>query len=123
MGGAVSAMKKVTMYEIPIYSDKTPRWEMSVDLSGKRYQFNIAWNTRMACWIMAISDTSGNLLIGGIRLVLGCSLLDKYRAFVPDLPPGDLMLLDRENKMETAELNRDNFATRFAFTYSTLEGE
>jgi hypothetical protein len=67
---------------------------------------------------MTISDMNDNILIGGIRLVPEIDLLNKYRATVPELPSGLLRIIDMENKMETAELTRDNFGTRFVLTYT-----
>jgi hypothetical protein len=67
---------------------------------------------------MTISDMNDNIMIGGIRLVPEIDLLNKYRATVPELPSGLLSIIDMENKMETAEITRDNLDTRFALTYT-----
>ena len=104
---------------IPLYSNETPRWKIKVDLSGRRYSLYVSWNTRMSGWSLTIMDTNENVLIGGLRLVTGGLLLDKYRASCPELPTGHLMLIDREGKLETAEPDRDNFADRFALVYVT----
>jgi hypothetical protein len=66
---------------------------------------------------MTIMDANENVLIGGIRLVTGGLLLDKYRASCPELPPGYLFLMDREGKLETAEPTRENLAERFVLVY------
>jgi hypothetical protein len=73
----------------------------------------------MSGWSLTIMDTNEIVLIGGIRLVAGGLLLDKYRASCPELPPGYLMLVDREGKLETAEPDHNNFADRFALVYVT----
>jgi hypothetical protein len=104
---------------IPLYSNESPRWKVKVDLSGRRYSLYVSWNTRMSGWSLTVMDTSENVLIGGLRLVAGGLLLDKYRASCPELPPGLLMLVDREGKLETAEPDRDNFTDRFALVYVT----
>lgn len=105
--------------EIPLYN--AARWEMRADLSGKRYGLYIAYNTRQEAWFMAISDVNGNLLLAGIRLVPGIFFLEKYRASVSGLPPGELWLVDIEGKLSTAEATRENLSTRFALTYTVFE--
>ncbi|MDR2952567.1 MAG: hypothetical protein LBU82_04910 [Treponema sp.] len=116
-------MIKIHSIELPLPSDKAARWEMKVDLSGKRYGFYIAYNTRQDAWFMSILDVNGELLIAGLRLVTGTSFLDKYRASVPELPPGELHLADREAKKAAAEVTRDNLNNRFALVYTVYEEE
>jgi hypothetical protein len=115
-------MKILETYSIPTYSEKYPRWKMSVDLSGVRYQLYVTWNTRMENWYMTILDIHDKILLGGLRLVPNILLLEKYRASVLALPPGDLVIFDREGKMETAELTRDNLGSRFELSY-VISGE
>jgi hypothetical protein len=109
------------LYIIQTYADQNPRWTQSVDLSGIRYKFYIWWNTRAEAWSLAISDVNDKMLLAGIRLVPQIDLLGKYRATVPGLPPGMLLILDNEDNPQTAELTRDNFGTRFVLTYSYME--
>jgi hypothetical protein len=112
-------MKILESITIPLYS--AARWEMRVDLSGKRYGIYIAYNTRQDAWFMAVSDVNGDLLLAGIRLVPGVFFLEKYRASVPGLPPGELWLVDAEGKIPSAEVTRENLSTRFALTYTVFE--
>jgi hypothetical protein len=72
--------------------------------------------------MMSISDVNGNLLLAGIRLVPGIFFLKKYRASVPQLPIGELWLVDIDGKLNTAEVTRANLSARFALTY-TVFGE
>jgi len=113
-------MKYVSI-EIPLLSEKAARWEIKIDLSGKRYGIYISYNSRAAAWFMSIMDSYGKLLIAGIRLVSGAFFLDKYRALVPELPPGKLWLRDLEGRPNTAEVTRDNLHLRFALTYTVME--
>jgi len=114
-------MINIKSIEIPLLSDKTARWEMKADLSGKRYGFYVSYNTRQDAWFMSIFDADGKLLLAGIRLVTGVSFLEKYRAMVPELPIGDLHLTDREGKTNTSEVTRDNLHDRFALVYTVYE--
>jgi hypothetical protein len=107
--------------KIPTHADTNSRWETKVDLSGKRCGLYISWNTRQEAWFMAVSDMNGNLLLAGIRLVPGIFFLEKYRASVPALPPGELWLVDIEGKLSTAEVTRGNLSTRFALTYTIFK--
>ncbi len=106
---------------LPEYSEKTPRWSVHVDLSGIRYKLNVSWNTTLEGWILSILDTRDNLILGGIRLSVGSYLLKKYRASCPNLPAGEIWLLDTTGDYGTAELTRDNFSTRFKLCYGTWE--
>jgi hypothetical protein len=115
-------MKLIESFNIPEYSGSSARWEVQVDLSGKRYKLNISWNTLMDGWVMAILDTDDKLILGGIRLSIGSYLLTKYRASCPNLPPGDIWVQDLTGKYETAELTRNNFSTRFKLCYGVWEG-
>ncbi|GHV79120.1 hypothetical protein AGMMS49944_09110 [Spirochaetia bacterium] len=114
-------MSKATFVIIPEYSQQTSRWEVKVDLSGKRYTINVSWNAQMEGWVMALMDSDVNLILGGIRLSQGSDLLAKYKAYCKDLPPGDFYILDQQGDYKTAELSRTNFSTRYLLCYD--EGE
>jgi hypothetical protein len=102
---------------IPLYSDSTPRWKAKIDLGGMRYVFYFSWNTRLEGWSMTVMDADERVLAGGIHLVPGCPLLEKYKASVPALPPGVLMLIDREDRPDTAVADRKNLGSRFLLAY------
>jgi hypothetical protein len=114
-------MKNYQFVILPEYSASSSRWDVQVDLSGVRYKLNVSWNTQMEGWVLCISDTKDNLILGGIRLSVGSFLLSKYHASCPSLPPGEISLLDTTGDDETAELTRDNFNTRFKLCYETWE--
>jgi hypothetical protein len=116
-------MKDLEILEIPTYADKSPRWDVKVDLSGRRYSLNVSYNMRQNAWMMNISDVNGDLLIAGIRLVPEVNFLEKYRASSPGLPPGDLVLIDREHNIRTAEVTRENLSSRFSLTYMVSKDE
>jgi hypothetical protein len=115
-------MKILESIEIPTYADKASRWKVNVDLSKARYTLYVSYNSRQEAWMMSIFDVNGNRLSPSIRLVPGIFFLEKYRASVPQFPPGDLWLVDIDGKMSTAEVTRENLGTRYALTY-TVFGE
>jgi hypothetical protein len=119
MGG--SAVIDDNIYSIKTYADLYARWQQSVDLSGVRYKVYFSWNTRMESWFMTIMDSDENVLIGGIRLIPNIDLLAKYKRTVSALPQGMLFIMDKEHDPITAELDRDNFGTRFLLAYTELE--
>jgi hypothetical protein len=110
------------MFIIQTFADKKPRWTQSVDMSGVRYRLYFSWNTRMQAWFVSILEGNGNMLLTGIRLVPRIDLFEKYRASVPGLPPGIFSILDRQSDPSTAELNFDNFGTRFILSYTETGG-
>jgi hypothetical protein len=114
-------MKNFQFVILPEYSASSSRWNVQVDLSGTRYKLNVSWNAQMDGWVICISDNKDNLILGGVRLSVGSYLLGKYRASCPNLPPGEIWLLDTTGNDETAELTRDNFNTRFKLCYGTWE--
>jgi hypothetical protein len=114
-------MKNFQFIILPEYSASSSRWNVQVDLSGVRYKLNVSWNSQMEGWVLSISDTKDNLILGGIRLSVGSFLLKKYHASCPGLPPGEIWLLDTTGQYETAELTRDNFNTHFKLCYGTWE--
>jgi len=107
---------KIRFFRIQTFADKYERWKMSVTLSGVRYQFYISWNTRLENWYMTILDVNDNVLLGGIRLVPYVNLLEKYRASVPELPPGDIGIYC-EGKTDTDEITRTNLGNHFKLFY------
>jgi hypothetical protein len=64
-----------TTYDIPITN---PPQTFAVDLAGLTYNMAIRWNTIAQVWVLDISDSTGNLLIGGIPLVAGVDLLEQF---------------------------------------------
>jgi len=114
-------MKTMESIAVPVFAGKAPRWEAKVDLSGKRYGLYISYNSLQEAWFMAVSDHNDKLLLAGVRLVQGIFLLAKYRASVPELPPGELWVIDAEGQ-SSAEITRHNLGTKFILTY-TVFGE
>lgn len=106
---------------ITTHADEYPRWTQKVELSGSLFKLYFSWNDRMAMWQMSISDADDNLLIGGLRLVCGVDLLKKYRESVPKLPSGLLIIIDKLHNEQTAELDRNNFGSRFLLGYFDFE--
>lgn len=65
----------MSSYEVPLSAN--PQL-FSISLGGAQYQINLQWNRFSQAWIIDISDSNKNLLVGGIPLVTGCDLLEQY---------------------------------------------
>ena len=102
---------------ITTHADEYPRWTQKITMGGSLYKLYFSWNERQAIWQMSISDAEDNLLLGGIRLGAEIDLLAKYRGSVPKLPSGMLIVLDKMSDLESAELDRNNFGSRFLLGY------
>jgi len=80
------------IFIIPTSSD--PYYSMRTRLDGKDYILAFAWNEREERWYLTISDSDGNQLLAGLKLVANWPLLARYHAD-PNVPPGELMVVDQ----------------------------
>lgn len=63
-----------------------PFYQFSTTLDGVNYNFNVRWNTRDGAWYFDLSDDQENLIIAGVKIVLGVALA--RRSTDPRMPPG-----------------------------------
>lgn len=73
-----------------------PAYQFQITLEDTSFFFDFEWNERGQFWSMSISDQDEQLLIAGVRLVAGISLIDKY--IVSGRPKGHLMCVDTSGK-------------------------
>jgi hypothetical protein len=52
--------------------------QVRVTLLGTTYLLRTRWSNGQSCWILDLSDTDGNLIIGSIPLVTGVDLLAQF---------------------------------------------
>lgn len=64
-----------TYFEIPLSPNPQT---FNIALAGVTYGFLVRWNWVSACWMIDISDATGNLLVGGIPMVTGVDLVGQY---------------------------------------------
>lgn len=81
----------MAVIEIPLRND-LDAYDFSIDLDGKTYNFDIAYNTRTGLWYLTISDSDLVQLVGGLPLVVNSDLVNRFHR--EELPPGFLMLYD-----------------------------
>lgn len=65
-----------------------------VRLDGREYVLRYRWVQRASTWALDVSDASGTLLIGGVKLVVNFPLLRDVRGARDEVPPGELYVLD-----------------------------
>lgn len=76
---------------LPTRSDGTQRYNFRSTVGGKLYAFEFTWNPRDQSWNMALSDTSGNLLLSK-KVTLNAPMTFRYSN--PALPKGEFMAID-----------------------------
>jgi hypothetical protein len=88
-----------------------------IDLDGSEYQLFLKYNERDDAWYMDISDTKGNAIRSGMRLV--CNFPFMRTCMVPERPPGELMALDTLNPPEDPGL--EDLDKRVVLVYEEQE--
>ncbi len=62
------------VYEVPLIAQAQ---ELTISLAGVTYGLKLQWCAPANCWIMEISDSQGELIVGGVPLVTGADLLEQ----------------------------------------------
>lgn len=78
------------MEVVPLLNDVG--YTFNLELAGTTYVFRVIWNDLFEFYTMQIEELSRDILISGIKLVLGTELILKY--VDPSLPPGALVVVD-----------------------------
>lgn len=65
-----------TTYNIPLTPSQPQQF--LITLNGVTYTFVLKFNLNANAWVLDISDSQGNLIVGGIALVTGTDLLAQY---------------------------------------------
>ena len=79
---------------IPLRSD-IYLYNFKITLSNVVYSFFLRYNGRMNRWILDIKDIAGNLILGGIVLLVNRNLLSQYPTL--NLMSGLLAAVDSTN--------------------------
>lgn len=82
-----------------------PYVTFTITLSGVIYTMQFKYNTRMARWMMNLSDSAGNQLLSGIVLLIERNLTGQY--FYLNIPPGPFFATD--------DTSQDTQPTQFSF--------
>ena len=76
---------------LPTRTDGTQRYSFRSTLGGTLFGFEFIWNARDSSWWMALSDSSGNLLLSK-KIAVGTPLTWRYANAA--LPFGELLAFD-----------------------------
>ena len=76
-------MKRIQTFDAPFYTQRVP-------LDGTQYQLSFAWNHRLGTWSLDLDDTTGNVIVHGVRIMVGVPLLTRYH-YLESCPPGEIV--------------------------------
>jgi hypothetical protein len=94
------------MITIPMID--APSFKFSLVLSVNEYQLKLDWNSYGSFWSMAILDLDDEILLCGIKIVIGYPLL-LQRGYSTDLPSGDFWCIDTSLESMFDEPGRYDF--------------
>jgi hypothetical protein len=100
-----------------IPTQSLPAFSFEIALEGSTYRLAFIWNTRHEYWTMDLKDRQGNILIGGIKLVINYEILFRYRR--GDVPPGAIVPLDITGRLE--RIGRNDLGTNVKLIYLTAD--
>lgn len=92
------------LFVFPMRND-LPQYSFNITLSGVVYNFQCLYNVRMSRWILNINDTSGDIILAGIPVLIQRNLYGQYATL--SLPDGILFCTD--------DTGQDNQPTQFSF--------
>lgn len=106
----VATLVLPTRTDVPLYSFTT-------QLEGVTYGFTFRWNGRDSAWYFDLSDSDGNPLLSGRKVVLGAFLLARFRT--PGLPPGEMQAVDTSGANVDAGLDELGARVQLLYIEST----
>jgi len=92
--------------------------QFTITLEGTLYTMHIYWVDRDGRWYMDLSDGNGNLIVGGVALVLAIDLLGKFNEAA--IPPGMFYMFDTTGTNTEASLT--NFGQSVLLYYMESTG-
>lgn len=106
------------MIIIPIFQNVSARFEQKIQLGPEKFSLYIAWNAREESWYFTIYDADRVLLIAGLKLIPNYWLLLQFKA-TQNLPAGDFLLIDMENKPSTGPADFNSLGDRYQLIFYT----
>ena len=83
------------MITLPTRTD-LPRYNFRLVLDEKTFDFHFEWNDRAGAWFLDIYDAVNELLVSGVRVVVGYPFLQKY--MYRGVPEGLLQAIDTSDQ-------------------------
>jgi len=84
-------------------------------MAAVNINYSVAWNQAASCWVIDISDSSGNPLVQGIPLVCGADLLGQYGY----LGLGGELIVQTDNSPDTPPTFTNLGASGHLYFFST----
>lgn len=94
----------MTFFQVPARND-LPNYQFKISMSGNLFTLYFHYNVRMDRWILDVQDSSGNIILGGIALLILRDLTSQYITLA--LPQGQLFATD--------DTQQDTQPTLFSF--------
>lgn len=92
---------------------------IEVELEGQTYFVRMSWNSEGEIWVLTMEDYAHTVLVAGVVVVPGVSLLDMFRHL--GVPPGELWAVLMDDTRAT--IGRTDFATEDAALIYVEEDE
>lgn len=90
----------MAIVQIPVQQNLSA-WSQRTTLDGVDYQLDFAWNGREGAWHVSLSDTQGNPIVLGLKLVTNRPLLKRFH-FIAGMPPGEILAVDASGTISVA---------------------
>jgi hypothetical protein len=102
----------MSVLQIQIRND-IPAYTQITELDGTAYTFTFRFNARSDRWYVSISNSSNEILIQGVKIVIEGDLTSRFQN--DELPPGMLMALDNSSRGQDPD--RFNFGNDVSLFY------
>lgn len=103
----------MTFFIVPM-DNSFPWFKFKITLSGVIYVMSFRFNTRSNSWYLDILDSSNQVIIAGLAILIDRNLLGQYRTFA--VPVGTLFATDDTGKELEPTLN--SFRVDHTFWYA-----
>lgn len=99
------------MVVIPVQT--LPAWTENITLGDWVGRISFQWNTRSEAWTVDFSDSLGNPLLLGVKLVTGWELLHQFPR--EELPQGAILVVSLDGS--DADPGRNDLGARISLVY------
>jgi hypothetical protein len=108
----------MAILELPV-KNAMPDFQFTSDFEGVSYTLRFTWNERAGVWSMSIGDAQGNVIVGGIAIVVNWLLLDRFKD--SRLPAGKLFTWDSSGQGREIT-DRNDLGDRVLVMYQEASG-
>ena len=105
------------MIYLPVFSGS--HYTFHTTLDGQAFILAFDWNAREGEWYVSLADGSGNPLVMSTKIVPNILLWQQYKA-AGGLPAGDLIAIDTQNNLQTAQIGFADLGQRYQLCYLEL---